>query len=105
MGDFSRQIPATKFKSGSNKLSKQSHNPQGKRTVFKNLTNKKIHRTRQWRNLSDLQRSPKTNIPQTIVKIETEGTLPNSFYKATITKSTQKPNKERELQINFPYEY
>jgi hypothetical protein len=41
-------------------------------------------------------------------KLEIEGTLPNSFYEATITliaKTTQRSNKERELQTNFPYEY
>ena len=41
-------------------------------------------------------------------KLETEGTLPNSFYEATITlipKTTQRPNEERELQTNFTYEY
>ena len=39
-------------------------------------------------------------------KIETEGTA-NSFYEATITliPKPHKTNKERELQINFPYEY
>ena len=37
-----------------------------------------------------------------------EGTLPNSFCEATITlipKTTEKSNKDRELQTNFPYEY
>jgi hypothetical protein len=38
-------------------------------------------------------------------KIETEGTLPNSFYNYSDTKTTQRPNKERELQTNFPHEY
>jgi hypothetical protein len=40
-------------------------------------------------------------------KIETECTLSNSFYEATITliAKTQRSNKERELQTNFPYEY
>jgi hypothetical protein len=37
-------------------------------------------------------------------KIEMEGTLPNSFYEATITlipKPHKDPKKERELQTNF----
>jgi hypothetical protein len=40
-------------------------------------------------------------------KIEAEGTLLNSFYEATITliPKPQRPNKDRELQNNFPYEY
>jgi hypothetical protein len=40
-------------------------------------------------------------------KIETESTLPNSFYEATITL-IPKPHKDptkKELQTNFPYEY
>jgi hypothetical protein len=36
-------------------------------------------------------------------KIETEGTLPNSFYEATINL-IPKPHKEKELQSNFLYE-
>jgi hypothetical protein len=38
-------------------------------------------------------------------KIETEGTLPDSFCEATIMliPKTQRPNKERELQTNHPY--
>ena len=41
-------------------------------------------------------------------KIETEGTLLNSFYKATITlitKPHKDPTKKRELQTNFAYEH
>jgi hypothetical protein len=40
-------------------------------------------------------------------KIETEGTLPHLFYEAKITliPKPHKPNKERELQTNFTYEY
>ena len=40
-------------------------------------------------------------------KIEVEGTLPNSFYEATITliPKPQKDQKDRDLQNNFPYEY
>jgi hypothetical protein len=42
-------------------------------------------------------------------KIETEGTLPNSFYGATITdtKTTKrsKKKKKRELQTNFSHVY
>jgi hypothetical protein len=40
-------------------------------------------------------------------EIETEGTLPNLFYEATITL-IPKPHKDPtqgELQTNFPYEY
>ena len=35
-------------------------------------------------------------------KIETEGTLFNVFYEATVTL---RPNRERELQTNFPHQY
>jgi hypothetical protein len=41
-------------------------------------------------------------------KIETEGTLPNSFYEATITlipEPHKKINQKRELQTNLAYEY
>jgi hypothetical protein len=40
-------------------------------------------------------------------KLEVEGTLPNSFYEATITliPKPQRLNKDRELQTNFPYKY
>jgi hypothetical protein len=40
-------------------------------------------------------------------KIETKGTLHNSFSEATIILIPKplKPKKERELQTNFPYEY
>jgi hypothetical protein len=41
-------------------------------------------------------------------KLETEVTLPNSFYETTtimLTKATQRPNKEKELQTDFPYKY
>ena len=41
-------------------------------------------------------------------KIEREGTPPNSFYEATIIlipKPLKQPKKERELQINFTYQY
>jgi hypothetical protein len=41
-------------------------------------------------------------------KTEREGTLPNSFYEATVMlvpNPPKGPTKERELQINFLYEY
>ena len=44
-------------------------------------------------------------------RIETEGTLPNLFYEATVIpipkphKDPQNPEKERELQTSFPCEY
>jgi hypothetical protein len=34
-------------------------------------------------------------------KIKTEGTLPNSFYDATDTKTTPRVNKEREFLTHF----
>jgi len=37
-------------------------------------------------------------------KIETDRSLSNSFYEATITL-IPKPNKKRELQTNSPYKY
>lgn len=39
-------------------------------------------------------------------RTETEGTVPNSFYEATVTPYTNhvRPNKEQVLQKNFPYE-
>jgi hypothetical protein len=40
-------------------------------------------------------------------KIQTEGTLPNSLYEATISLGA-KPHKDptkKEVQTNFPYEY
>jgi len=41
-------------------------------------------------------------------EIETNGALPNSFYEATqllLYLNRKRPNKEREFQTNFPYEY
>jgi hypothetical protein len=38
------------------------------------------------------------------LKIETEGTLPNLFYEATVTP-TPKQHEERELQTNFVDEH
>ena len=53
--------------------------------------------------LLDLQRRPDTNFLKLFHKSEREGTLPNSFYEATITL-TPKPHKgptKKVLQINL----
>jgi hypothetical protein len=47
-------------------------------------------------------------ILQLFLKTETEGTLSNSFYEATvilIPKHTKTQKTQRKLQTNFPYEY
>lgn len=40
-----------------------------------------------------------TNTPETIIKIETEGTCPNVFYETTVTliSKPHRLNKEREI--------
>ena len=50
--------------------------------------------------LLDLQRRPDTNFLKLFHKLETEGTLPNSFYEATITL-TCKPHKDLTKKENF----
>jgi hypothetical protein len=58
--------------------------------------------------LSDLQRRPNTNtlltIPQNRNSKNTTQFILWSYSYAD-TKTTQRPNKEREFQTNFPYEY
>ena len=48
-----------------------------------------------------------TNTLQIIPQIETEGTLPNSFYEVSVTliAKTQRHYQERELQTNLIHEY
>jgi len=55
--------------------------------------------------LLHFQRRANTNIPQTTPQIETEGTLPNIFYDATIIQIAKmhKDLKKKEFHINFPY--
>ena len=50
--------------------------------------------------LLDLQRRPDTNFLKLFHKSEREGTLPNSFYEATITL-TRKPHKDLTKKENF----
>ena len=50
--------------------------------------------------LLDLQRRPDTNFLKLFHKSEREGTLPNSFYEATITL-TCKPHKDLTKKENF----
>ena len=50
--------------------------------------------------LLDLQRRPDTNFLKLFHKSEREGTLPNSFYEATITL-THKPHKDLTKKENF----
>ena len=54
----------------------------------------------QCRVLSDLQRRPNANTPKLFHKIETEGTLHNSFYEATITL-IPKPHNDAIKKENF----
>jgi hypothetical protein len=71
--------------------------------VIDSLPTKKQPRTR-WlfcRIQPDLQARANTNTPQTLPKIETEGTLPNSFYEATSTlipKPHKDPTKEENVR-------
>ena len=51
-------------------------------------------------NYTDIQRRSNSSSSQTIHKIETEGTLPNSFYEATITLKP-KPQKDPTKIENF----
>jgi hypothetical protein len=50
--------------------------------------------------LSDLQRRCNTNSFKKLHKIETEGTVPNSFYEArvTLTPKPQRPKKEKNFR-------
>ena len=38
-------------------------------------------------------------------KIETEGTLPNSFFEATVTLNDTRTNQRRKRQTNLTYDY
>ena len=109
-GKFSRQIPNTKIKSESNDHLNSPITPKEIKRVIESLPTKKKHRTRwfQCRILSDLHRRPNTNtlqtIPQNGNRRNTTQLILRSHNYAD-TKTTQRSNKERELQANFAYEY
>ena len=77
-GWFSRQILGTKIKSGSDKSSKQSHNPKEIEAVIRILPTKKKKKIPGPDGFS-------AEIFKLFHKIEIEATLPNSFYEVTIT--------------------
>ena len=86
-GWFSKQIPYTKVKSRAIKLAKQSHIPKEIEIVIKNLRAKISSEPNDFR-AELFQTFTEKLFPiflRLFHKIETEGTLSNSFYKATVT--------------------
>ena len=106
-GHVSRQISGTKFKSGSDRPSKQSHTPKEIEAVIKSLPTKKKKRPRPNGFNAEFYQTFKEELIPILLKqfynMETKGTWPNSFYEVTVTliPKAHRLNKENFRPISF----